>query len=184
MCCYSLAHDSAIHYIWIRMCHCLVYATPWHNHNWALTWYSTTMAIAHGSALVLMLLECMERNDKWLRAVVDWILWNGIIPCCFWTYREYVGAYLNWNVSLFGVRCTMTPSRSHTRLLLNYNGNHTRLCTDALYMIWSQFHTLFWHWLWFTTLNDVVFGSGSTGRKLVLMRVWIWMCHYLVYNIL
>ena len=31
------------------------------------------MAIAHRSALVLMLLECMERNGKWLRAVIEYM---------------------------------------------------------------------------------------------------------------
>ena len=120
-------------HVWIRMCHCLVYAAPWHDHNWTLDCYSTTMAIAHRSALVLMLLECMERNGKWLRADVDW-MYATVYRVAFGRVvgtSVNIGAYLNWNVSLFGVRCTTTPSRLHTRLLLNYNGNDTRLCADV-----------------------------------------------------
>ena len=39
-----------------------------------------------------------------------------------------IGVCLNANVSILGVRCTMTPSQLHTCLLLNYTG--IRLCAD------------------------------------------------------
>ena len=81
--------------------------------------------MTHGSALLLMLIAYIH---------------------CVYIMKRYrvgfgrtdrklasIGACLNLNVSLLGVRCTMAPSQLHIRLLFNYNGNGNDmlLCTHA-----------------------------------------------------
>ena len=74
-------------------------------------------------------------NDTWsCRWLIDWIY--ATVSCWRWTNSQYVGirACLNLNVSLLGIRCTMTPSQLHTRLLFNYND--IRTCADVNW-IWN-----------------------------------------------
>ena len=103
----------------------------------------------------LLLIECMERTVY----RVAFGRAGSTLVC--------IGAYLNWNVSLFGVWCTTIPSRLHTRLLFEYT-TMTMTSGSALMLIE------------YVERNRVGFGRpGST-----LVHVWIWMCHYLVYDAL
>ena len=74
-----------------------------------------TIAIANSSAIQT---HC---NGASTLMLMEHIIWNDIV-LFFWTNRKYVviGACLNLNVSLLGVRCTLTHSQLHNRLLLKY----------------------------------------------------------------
>ena len=77
--------------------------------------HSTIMTMTYGFAL--MLIEHMER-------------------CCIGFGRTgsmlvLVHVWIRMCHCLVYVRCTMTQSQLHTRLLFNYNGNCTRLCTGV-----------------------------------------------------
>ena len=67
-------------------------------------------------------------NDIRFCADIDWIY--ATVSCWLWTNSWYVGISVCLNVSLIGIRCTMTPAHLHTRLLFNYNDNDIRLCFD------------------------------------------------------
>ena len=84
------------------------------------------------SQLHTRLLFNYNGDGIWTRADVndDWI-WNCIVLVLDDRTYVCIGACLNLNLWLLGIRCTMTPSRLHTRLLINYNGNDTRLCADV-----------------------------------------------------
>ena len=58
------------------------------------------------------------------------------LSCLRWPNRQYVviRACLNLNVPLLGIRCTMTQSQLHTRLLHYIGIDDIRLCTDVDYI--------------------------------------------------
>ena len=105
----------------------MVYDAKWPNQNCTLAYYSTAIAIPHGSALILILIliKCMERfhfgfgrTECALVLVHIWI----------WM-RHYILVWHDRNLL-------------HTRLLFNYNG-------DDIHM------TL--HWFWFNIWHVMVF---------------------------
>ena len=153
-------------HVWIGMWHCLVHAAPWHDHNWTLTWYSTTMAIAHGSALVLMLLECMEHNGKWLRAVVDW-MYGTVYRVAFGRVvgtMVNIGACLNWKMCHYLVYAASW---------------HHRDCTHACYstaMAITHVSAL----MLIEYMERYCIDFRRTESTLVLVHVWIWICHTLL----
>ena len=59
---------------------------------------------------------------------------------------------IRWTMTPSQLHTYSAPSQSHTRLLFNYNGNNIRV------------------------------GFERTDGTLVLMHVWIWMCHCFVYD--
>ena len=77
-----------------------------------------TITIAHPSAIELTWL-CTDGDMDWIYGTVSWWLWMN---------RQYVvnGVCLNFNDALF-----ITPSRLHTRLLFNHNGNDVLFCADV-----------------------------------------------------
>ena len=86
---------------WIQIFHCLLYGAPWHDRNYTLGRYSNTPQrrwhMTHGFVPVLILTESILHIYQ---TVLRWL----------WMNSGYVGigASLNINVSLLGVRCTMT----------------------------------------------------------------------------
>ena len=56
-----------------------------------------------------------------------------MISCRLWPNSMYVviGAFVNLNVPLFGIRCTVIRSQLHTRRLFKYNDNGIRRCADV-----------------------------------------------------
>ena len=84
----------------------------------------TTMAMIYAPALLLMLIEHMER----------YLIGFGRTG----SKCVGIGACLNSNTSLLGVQCTMTSSQLHTRLLFNCDGNDKRLRADVdVNLIWN-----------------------------------------------
>ena len=124
------------------------------------------------------------------------------VSCWLWTSRAYVGtgACLGLKVSLFGIRCTITPSYRNctlacywttlamaygfalmrTRLLFQHTktamAHDTRLCADFnvdwIYILWYCVYIM----------KRYPVGFGRTERALVLVHRWIWMCHDLANN--
>ena len=112
-------------HVWIWMCYCLLgvpctmtrsvtfaYSSAIHTHNGDGTWH-----MAHGSVLILMLIEYMNRCR-----VGFWRTERTLVLVHVWIWMCHY---------CFGIRCTMTPSQLHARLLFNYNGIDVRLCADV-----------------------------------------------------
>ena len=121
-------------HVWIWMCHCVIYDTPWHA--MAPSQLYTRLPPFNYNGNDILLCACID---------VDWI-WI----CIMWaldeqTVRWYIGACLNVNVSLLGFRCTMIPSQLHTRLLFNYNDNDIRPCA-CIDVDWIYGYVSFWLW--------------------------------------
>ena len=125
-----------------------------HRCGWNIC--NTIRAMEYACALVLMLIEYILR------------IYYKTILCWLWTDRAYVGisACLNLNMSWLGVQSTMTPSDLHTCLILNYNRNGVLFMVDYIYCVYI--------------MERYRVGFGRTGRTLVLVHVWIWMCYGLV----
>ena len=92
-----------------------------------------TITIAHSSAIPI---HYNGNDDIRLCADVNADFIYGTVSRWLWMDSGYVsiGAYLDLNVSLLGVRCTMTPSQLNTRLLFKYITKtmaYTRLCADV-----------------------------------------------------
>ena len=142
--------------VWIWMCHYLVYRSSYNAlNNCKIACYSTTMAMIYIR----------------IRTDVDSIY--GTVSCWLWTNRLYVGigACLNLKVPLLGVRCNMTPSQLHTHLLLKYT---TMAMTYgyALMLMLIEY------------MQRYRVGFGRTVCTLVLVHVWIRICHCLAYDAL
>ena len=132
----------------------LVCHATWHHHNCTHACYSNT----------LQWQWLMARRWCWLN------VWNAIVPALAeQAVRCYCGACLNLNVPLHGVRCTMAPSRLHTHLLFKYT---------TMAMVYASALILIECMKWYRA------GFGRTVCTLLLVHLWIWMCHCLVYDAL
>ena len=106
-----------------------------------ITHYWTTMAMTHGSARMLMLIEYVR------------------VSCRLWTNRKYIdiGECLNLNLSLCGVWCKMTIAIAHSPVIeIHYNGNGLYLYADAVVQsIWNGIiltldeQKVRWYWYMF-----------------------------------
>ena len=107
-------------------------------------------------------------NDCWLRADVDvdWIY--EMVSCRFWPNRKYVeiGTHLNLNMPLHLHYDAILIAYSSPAIQIHYNG-------DGIY---GSARMLIEH------MERCHVGFGRTESTLVSIRVWIWMCHYLVYD--
>ena len=77
--------------------------------------------MAHGSALMLMLIEYMKRCNAMLAVHEQEVRW-------YWCMFEFECV-----IKLFGiiVRFTTAPSQLHSRLQFNYNNNYIRFCAGV-----------------------------------------------------
>ena len=165
-------------HVWIRMCCYLVYHTPWHNYNCiidcylkTLQWTDGTLVMVHVSFWIIVIVYdhncgydgtqfCANLDVDWIYGTVSW--WRLI-------NREYVriDACLNLNVSLLSVSCTMARSQLHTRLLFK---TLQRLC-------WDMAHNSAVVSMLTGYMKRCCIGFGWTDSTLVLVHVWIRMCH-------
>ena len=134
----------------------------WHNHNCILCWYSNTLQrrwhMTHGSVLIWCELKTYIT-----------------VLCWLWTNRvhQYVGIgwCLNLNVSLLSVRCTMARSQLYTQLLFKHTTTwDTTLLTLILMLI--------------EYMERCRVGFGHTAGTLLLVHVWIRVCHCFAYDTL
>ena len=135
------------------MCHCLVYDAP-------------TMTTSHLYTRLLFELQLQWQTGLcWCWCWLN--IWNGVM--WVWTNRKYVsiGSCSNLNVSLLRIRCTMI----HTRLLLKYT-TMAMIYNSALMLMLIEY------------MERYRVGFGWTASTLVLVHVWIQLCHCLVYNAL
>ena len=137
---------------------CLNLNVLWHNHNRILVCYPNTQL-------------CTDDVD------VNWIQILricGMVSCWFWTNRMYVGigACLNLNLSLPGVRCAMIRSQLHTQLLFKRTTRRWHMAHDSTH---ADFDV---DWI-YGTVSCWLWMAASTS---VLVHVWIQVCHSLVYD--
>ena len=127
-----------------------------------ITWYRSSYDAPNNCKIA-----CYSTTMTMICTNVDSIY--GTVSCWLWTNRKYVGigACLNLKVSLLTARCNMTPSHLQTHLLLKYT---------AMAMTYGYALML----ILIERMEWCHAGFGQTDGTLVLVHVWIRMCHYLV----
>ena len=111
---------------------------------------------AYGCALMLMLVNYMERYRVGFGRSVG------------------ISARLKLNVSLLCIRCTLTLTHLHTRLLFKHT---TTAMTHGSARIFAEYKYCVY-------MERYPVDFGRTGSTLVLVHVWIRMYHCFVYDAL
>ena len=197
--------------VWIWMWHCLVYDALLHHRNWTLAcYYSTTMAMTCGSALMLMFIKYMERyrvgfgRTGCMLVLVH--VWIWMCHClvydvpwhhCYSTVTKmtYGSAlvlmlieYMDMYHVGFGLTgCTLVLVHVWVWIChyLVYDAPwHDHNCTLGCYLNTLQRDGTWYttlRWCWLNTWNGIVLAlDGWSDSTLVLVNVWIWRCYYLV----
>ena len=160
---YALVH------VWIWMCHDLVTIDAlWHHLNYTLACYSNTQQWRWFTP--------MRWRWCWLNTRIAYILWNGIVLTFDeQSVRLYVFVYIRIWICIY-LMCD-APLHHCNRALACYS--------NTLYGRWNML--VRWCWCWLNIycvyiIKRYCVGFGRTGRTLVLVHVWIWICHDSAYN--
>ena len=149
--------------------HCILTPSPW---------YATTTTMAHGLALMLIMLECMERchvgfgrTESTLLLVYVWIcVCHYLIDDALWNHHKCITMGIG---TARGSALILTLIESVSCWLWT-NSLYVEISVDVYLTNGSVLMSV-------ACMERCYVHFGRTDGTLTLMHVWFWMCHYLIY---